>query len=79
MKKILFLGAMAILLMTSCHKDCVCKYYRSGKMYDIKVWDDKHITAEDCESMNDSYSLDIPIGEYGDVELTDMKVVCTQE
>ena len=45
--------------MTSCHKDCVCKYYRDGKLYDIKTWDDKHVTDEDCEGMNDSREVSI--------------------
>lgn len=47
-------------------------------MYDIKVWDEKHLTEEDCRSMNNSYEMDLPIGDY-DVELVDVRVVCEQE
>ncbi len=68
------------LLSTSCRKDCVCKYYKRDKLYDIKVWDDKHLTEEDCESMNDSYSLELPLEDYGiDLGAMDFRVECSQD
>lgn len=76
----LLMVVLTALLSTSCHKDCICKYYKKDAMYDIKVWDDKHITEEDCNSMNDSYTLNIPLGDSGtEVEVVDFKVVCNQE
>ena len=70
--------------ITSCHKDCVCKYYRDGKLYDIKTWDDKHVTDEDCEGMNDSREISIPLDQIdeipiGDVEIVNMTVVCKRD
>ena len=79
MKKIIL--TLTVLLafgLTSCHKDCVCKYYRKGKLYDVKTWKDKAVTAEDCEGMNDNYTLSVPVGEFSDVELVDYSVVCEQ-
>ena len=78
-KTLLFtLALIAAIGLTSCHKDCVCKYYRKGTLYDIKTWKDRHVTEEDCAGMNDSYTLSVPIGEYDDVELVDYEVVCEQ-
>ncbi|MCQ2280627.1 MAG: hypothetical protein MJZ49_07500 [Bacteroidales bacterium] len=85
-KSILWILSTIILCIsvTSCHKDCVCKYYKQGKLYDIKTWDDKHVTDEDCEGMNDSYTLSIPLDQIseiplGDAELVDFEVVCKRD
>ena len=79
MKKtiLLTLILLAAFCFTSCHKDWVCKYYRKGKLYDVKNWKDKHVTAEDCEGMNDTYTLSVPLGD-DDVELVDYSVECEQ-
>ncbi len=87
MRKYIFrmlLPVLACLFLTSCHKDCVCKYYRNNKLYDIKTWDDKHLTEKDCDDMNDEFTLSIPLDQVsdipvGDVELVDMRVVCEQD
>lgn len=70
--------------MTSCHKDCVCKYYRDGKLYDIKTWGDKHVTDEDCAGMNDSREISIPLDQIDEipideVEIVNMTVVCKRD
>ena len=78
MKKItLILTVLLAFGLTSCHKDCVCKYYRKGKLYDVKTWKNKAVTEEDCDGMNDSYTMSIPLGD-DDVELVDYSVVCEQ-
>ncbi len=87
MKKIIFTTIILLttcILATSCHKDCICKYYRNDKLYDIKTWDDKHVTDEDCEGMNDSREVSVPIGELtdlpvGDVELVNLRVECARD
>ena len=73
---LLTLLLLSAFCLTSCHKDCVCKYYRKGKLYDVKTWKDRHVTEEDCAGMNDSYTLSVPIGELDEVELVDYEVVC---
>ena len=75
---LLTLLLLSAFCLTSCHKDCVCKYYRKGKLYDVKTWKDRHVTEEDCAGMNDSYTLSVPIGELDEVELVDYEVVCEQ-
>lgn len=77
MKKtlLLIIALTAAIGLTACHKDCVCKYYRKGKLYDIKTWKDKNVTEEDCNGMNDSYTLSLPLGD-NDVELVDYSVEC---
>ncbi len=75
---LLTLLLLSAFCLTSCHKDCVCKYYRKGRLYDVKTWKDRHVTKEDCAGMNDSYTLSVPIGELDDVELVDYEVVCEQ-
>lgn len=77
-KTLILLAITATFCLTSCHKDCVCKYYRKGKLYDIKTWTEKQVTEEDCQGMNDSYTLNVPIGESTEVELVDFSVVCEQ-
>lgn len=80
MKKTLLLLTLCLLaagFLTSCHKDCVCKYYRKGKLYDVKTWKNKAVTEEDCDGMNDSYTMSVPLGD-DDVELVDYSVVCEQ-
>ena len=62
--------------LTSCHKDCVCKYYRKGKLYDVKTWKDRAITKEDCNGMSDRYTLSVPVNDYFEYELVDYKVEC---
>ena len=74
-KNILLIVCLLALGLTACHKDCVCKYYRKGKLYDVKTWKDKAVTEEDCSGMNDSYTLSVPLGD-NDVELVDYSVVC---
>lgn len=80
MKKTLLLITclLTAFCLTSCHKDCVCKYYRKGKLYDVKTWKDKAVTEEDCEGMNDSYTLSVPVGDLAEYELVDYTVVCEQ-
>ena len=80
MKKTLLLITclLAAGCLASCHKDCVCKYYRKGKLYDVKTWKDKAVTEEDCEGMNDSYTLSVPVGDLAEYELVDYTVVCEQ-
>ena len=73
---LLTLLLLTVFCLTSCHKDCVCKYYRKGKLYDVKTWKNKAITEEDCEGMNDTYTLSVPIGEYDNVELVEYSVEC---
>ena len=72
---LLTLLLLSAFCLTSCHKDCVCKYYRKGKLYDIKTWKDKNVTEEDCNGMNDSYTMSLPLGD-NDVELVDYSVEC---
>lgn len=87
MKKNLIISAVAIAMVfgfSSCQKDCICKYYRNDKLYDIKTWDDKHVTDEDCEGMNDSYTMEVNLDELtdnhlGGVELVDFEVVCERD
>ena len=87
MKKIIFTTIILLttcILSTSCHKDCVCKYYRNDKLYDIKTWDDKHVTDEDCEGMNDSRVVSIPLDELtdlpvGEAELVNLRVECARD
>ncbi|MBO4646049.1 MAG: hypothetical protein J5642_05990 [Bacteroidales bacterium] len=79
MKKTLPLILLLAVSCTACHKDCVCKYYKNDKFYDMKVWDDRHITEEDCQGMNDSRTVEIPLGDYGEVELADYKVICSRD
>lgn len=74
-KTILSLIVLLAFGLTSCHKDCVCKYYRKGKLYDVKTWKDKAVTEEDCNGMNDSYTLSVPLGD-DNVELVDYSVEC---
>lgn len=77
MKKTLFpIICLLAICLTACHKDCVCKYYRKGKLYDVKVWKERQITKEDCDGMNDSYTLSVPVGDYIEYELVDYKVEC---
>lgn len=81
---LLSLTAFACVAMTACHKNCVCKYYHNDKLYDIRTWDDKHVTDEDCEGMNDSYTLNIPLDQIGNIplgepELVDVEVVCERD
>ncbi len=87
MKKVIFtliISSIICISTTSCHKDCVCKYYRDGKLYDIKTWDDKHVTDEDCEGMNDSREISIPLDQIDEipideVEIVNMTVVCKRD
>ncbi len=72
------ISVVCAVFLVSCHKDCVCKYYHNDKFYDVKVWDDKNVTDEDCRSMNDTYELNVPIGETAEFELVNVKVVCTR-
>lgn len=76
-KLILTLTVLLAFGLISCHKDCVCKYYRKGKLYDVKTWKNKAVTEEDCNGMNDSYTLSVPLGD-DEVELVDYSVVCEQ-
>ena len=76
-KLILTLTVLLAFGLTSCHKDCVCKYYRKGKLYDVKTWKNKAVTEEDCDGMNDSYTMSVPLGD-DEVELVDYSVVCEQ-
>jgi hypothetical protein len=53
-------------------------------LYDIKTWDDKHVTDEDCEGMNDSREVSIPVDELtdlpvGEVELVNLRVECARD
>lgn len=80
----LIISLIICVSITSCHKDCICKYYRDGKLYDIKTWDDKHVTDEDCEGMNDSREISIPLDQIeeipvDEVEIVNMTVVCKRD
>ena len=77
MKKTIFtLIVLIAISLTACHKDCVCKYYRKGKLYDVKTWKEQSITKEECEGMSDRYTMSVPIGDYTQYELVDFSVVC---
>lgn len=78
MKKtiVLLVCLLAACCLTSCHKDCVCKYYRKGQLYDVKIWKERQITKEECEGMSDRYTLNVPIGDYYGVDLVDYRVEC---
>lgn len=70
---------LLIIFFASCKKDCVCKYYKNDKFYDMKVWEDKHITEEDCDAMNDSKDISIPLPNDTNYEIANYEVICTQE
>ncbi|HPT52999.1 MAG TPA: hypothetical protein PK740_06925 [Bacteroidales bacterium] len=69
---------LLIILATSCEKDCICKYYKNDKFYDMKVWDGKIVTEEDCDGMNDSKNISIPLLNDSTYEIAHYEVICTQ-
>lgn len=72
------IALVCAFFLASCHKACVCKYYHNDKFYDVKVWDEKSVTEEDCQSMNDTYELNVPIGETAELEVVNVKVMCSK-
>ncbi len=66
-------------IATSCDKNCICKYYKNDKFYDIKEWDNDNITKEDCEGMNETKDISVPLQDNINYEIVKYEVVCKQK